>query len=70
MGERVSYYVTAKARGQTSDWQRARPVSLFDPGAAPYDPDYYLDKLDDWLERYAGFLGVPPPGGVQESLGL
>jgi hypothetical protein len=54
----------------TSDWQRARPVSLFDPSTAPYDPAYYLDKLDDWLERYAGFLGVPPPGGVQEDLGL
>jgi DNA polymerase elongation subunit (family B) len=70
MGERVSYYVTHKAKGMTSDWQRARPVSLFDPSTAPYDPAYYLDKLDDWLERYAGFLGVPPPGGVQEDLGL
>jgi len=70
MGERVSYYVTPKAKGKTSDWQRARPVSLYDPVAAPYDPRYYLDKLDDWLERYAGFLGVPPPGGVQESLAL
>jgi DNA polymerase elongation subunit (family B) len=68
MGERVSYYVTAKTKGQTNDWQRSRPVSLYDPIAAPYDPSYYLDKLDDWLERYAVFLGVPPPGGLQGEL--
>jgi DNA polymerase, archaea type len=70
MGERVSYYVTAKAKGKTNDWQRARPVSLYDPSTAPYDPSYYLDKIDDWMERYAAFLGVPPPGGVQADLDL
>jgi len=68
MGERVSYYVTAGSKGRTTDWQRARPLSLYDPEAAPYDPAYYLDKIDDWLKRYSSFLGVPPPGGVQESL--
>jgi len=26
--------------------------------------------IGDLAERYAGFLGVPPPGGVQEDLGL
>ena len=58
MGERVSYYITAKAKGKTSDWQRARALALHDPVAAPYAPDYYVEKLDDWLERYATFLGV------------
>ncbi len=58
MGDRVAYYITAKARGKTADWQRARPVALFDAAAAPYAPDYYLEKLDDWLERYGPFLGV------------
>ena len=38
MGDRVSYYITAKAKGKTSDWQRARPVALYDAKAAPYDP--------------------------------
>ena len=68
MGERVNYYITQKQKGKTSDWQRARPVSLYDPEQAAYDPDYYLEKLDDWLERYGGFLGVKPAGGVQDEL--
>lgn len=56
MGERVTYYITPKTKGRTSDWQRARPVQLFDPVEAPYDPSYYLEKLDDWRTRYAMFL--------------
>ena len=68
MGERVSYYITPKQKGRPSDWQRARPVALYDAAAAPYDPSYYLDKLDDWLERYGNFLGIKPSGGVQEEL--
>ena len=68
MGERVAYYITAKEKGKTSDWQRARPVALHDAATAPYDPVYYADKLDDWLERYGPFLGVTPPGGAQGEL--
>ena len=60
MGDRVSYYITMKQKGKSSDWQRARPVSLYDAVQAPYDPDYYLDKLDDWIERYGPFLGIKP----------
>ena len=61
MGDRMTYYITAKRKGRTSDWQRARPLALYDPVAAPYDPDYYAGKLDDWLERYGRFLGIEPP---------
>ncbi len=68
MGERVIYYISVKQRGGTSDWQRARPVSLYDAVQAPYDPDYYAKKLDDWLERYGPALGVKPPGGEQGEL--
>ena len=68
MGERVSYYLTVKTKGQTSDWQRARPAAGYDAVSAPYDPKTYLDKLDDWLERYGPFLGVKPAGGVQGDL--
>lgn len=68
MGERVAYYITPKQKGKTSDWQRARPVALYDAAATPYDPDYYTDKLDDWLERYGALLGVQPPDEAQGEL--
>ena len=68
MGERVSYYIGPKAKGQTSDWQRARPLALYDEGKAPYAVDYYLVKIDDWLERYGRFLGIQPEGLQQEML--
>ena len=72
MGDRVTYYVTARTKGRTSDWQRARALSLYDADAAPYDPWYYIEKLDDWLTRYGPFLGVKPleesPTGVQGEL--
>jgi DNA polymerase, archaea type len=69
MGDRVSYYLLPRQKGQTSDWQRARPVELFDAREAPYDPKHYLKKLDDWLERYGEFIDAPPGGGeVQGEL--
>ena len=70
MGDRITYYVTARTKGRTSDWQRARALSLYDAVAAPYDPLYYIEKLDDWLARYGVFLGVKPeqPAGVQGEL--
>lgn len=68
MGERVRYYITPKAKGKTNDWQRARALALYDAAAAPYDPVYYAEKLDDWLERYGPFLGVKPPPAAQGEL--
>ena len=72
MGERVTYYVTARTKARTSDWQRARPLALYDPLNAPYDADYYTEKLNDWLERYGVFLGTtkPQPEHVQGELGF
>jgi DNA polymerase I len=70
MGERVTYYITPKQKGKTSDWQRARPLGLYDPVAAPYDPDHYAGKLDDWIERYGRFIGVSePPKPVDDRQG-
>jgi DNA polymerase elongation subunit (family B) len=70
MGERVTYYITPKQKGRTSDWQRARPVSLYDPAVAPYDPDHYVGKLDDWIERYGRFIGASaPPKGTDPRQG-
>jgi hypothetical protein len=68
MGERVSYYITPKSKGKASDWQRARALALYDEITAPYDPDYYTEKLDDWLVRYGSFLGVKPAASAQGEL--
>lgn len=68
LGDRVTYYIGPKQKGRTSDWQRARPVELFDPVAAPYASDDYLEKLDDWLTRYGPFLGAKPPPPAQGEL--
>jgi len=72
MGERVSYYITARSKGRTNDWQRARPLAQYDAESAPYDPDYYIAKLDDWIKRYGAFLGIAPgeaqSGAVQGEL--
>ena len=68
MGDRVTYYITPKQKGKTSDWQRARPVELFDATASPYDPTYYADKLDDWIERYGKFIGAKPTPPAQSEL--
>ncbi len=68
MGDRVSYYILPREKGQNSDWQRARPLADYDANKAPYDPKYYLKKLDDWEKRYGTFLGLTPEGGVQGEL--
>lgn len=68
MGERVSYYITTKQKGMTSDWQRARPLAAYDATTAPYDPVYYLEKLDDWAERYGRFAGIAPQSSQQQLL--
>jgi len=56
MGDRVSYYIGPRQKGQTADWQRARPTQLYEKETYPYDPSYYLKKLEDWRKRYAVFL--------------
>lgn len=69
MGERVAYYIVPKRQGENADWQRAKAVELFDAETAPYDPHYYLEKLNDWIVRYGSFISVKPTG-VQEELHL
>jgi DNA polymerase elongation subunit (family B) len=69
MGERVSYYIGPKTKGRTSDWQRARAAALYDAEQWPYDPGYYLDKLDDWKTRYAGLLPAAEPSAPTETQG-
>lgn len=68
MGERLTYYIGVKRPGRVNDWQRARPLSLYDAEAAPYDPEYYLEKLDDWVVRYGGLVGAKPAAPAQAEL--
>jgi len=56
MGDRISYYIQPRQRGQTTNWQRARAVADYDPIQAPYDPSFYLKKLADWVTKYGSFL--------------
>ncbi len=53
-GDRISYYITKSSGGKKQpDWKRARPLSGYDTASAPYDPDYYVDKLRDICERFS-----------------
>jgi DNA polymerase, archaea type len=62
-GEPVTYYIAPGDKPRAPDWQRARPLEAYDAARAPYDPDYYLRKLDEWAERYAEFL---QPGAIAQ----
>ncbi len=55
-GDRVAYYIAPGEKKRLPDWQRARPVEHHDPEHAPYDADYYVRKIDDWIKRYRPFL--------------
>jgi DNA polymerase elongation subunit (family B) len=66
MGERVRFFIVAGEKGRTADWQRARPVEMFDADKLPYDARHYAGKLDDWLERYGAFL----EGAAEAGRGL
>lgn len=68
MGDRVAYYVAAKAPGLSADWQRARAVERYDPVAAPYSAEYYIAKIDDWRARYATFHPGLSAGAAQGEL--
>jgi DNA polymerase I len=56
MGERVTYYLAAREKGQTAEWQRAVPIDQFEPILRGYDAKTYLKKLADWRKRYSDFL--------------
>ena len=67
LGDKVSYYLVPKERGRSSDWQRARPIERFDAVSSPYDPAVYLEKIDEWLTRYAAFLQPEALARVRET---
>ncbi len=55
-GDQVIYYITKGEKKRSPDWQTARAIEEFNAETQPYDPAYYLEKLDDWAERYGEFL--------------
>ncbi len=66
-GDRVTYYIVRGEKKRMPDWQRARPVEHYDPEEAPYDPDYYTAKIDDWLKRYGAFLDDRSQAGAEQG---
>ena len=68
MGDRVSYYIGPKEKGQTANWQRAQPIEWYGNDGPPYDPTFYLKKLDDWRKRYDPFHVQLGKNGAQKEL--
>ena len=57
-GEKVSYYICWLDGKKNPDWKCARPVEMYDPKLLPYDAQYYLKKIDDWINRFAELSGT------------
>ncbi len=69
MGDRVTYYIARSKTGGSRDWERARLVEEYDPEEAPYDADFYVRKLNEWVKRYEEFVLPPKPSKpVQQEL--
>ncbi len=68
MGDRISYYIGPREKGQSADWQRAQPIDFFDSESLPYDPKYYVKKLNDWRKRYAPFHSALAEDPSQQEL--
>lgn len=61
VGDRVSYFISNAEFAKGPDWKRAWPVEMYDSEKLPYDPAYYLKKVDDWAEKFAEFLPRAEP---------
>lgn len=55
-GDKVSYFISNVDSSKGADWKRAYPIELYNPKTLPYDPSYYLKKLEDWQEKFSEFL--------------
>lgn len=64
VGDRVCYYISA-APPKTPDWKRAKPLE--EGGKTPYDPGYYLSKLDDWQKRFSDIAPFLKKQGCVQS---
>ena len=70
MGDRISYFIVPKEKGQTTNWQRARALEDYDAETLPYDPSFYLKKMEDWVTKYKPFLDMEKltEGDIQGDL--
>lgn len=68
MGDRVTFFIARSRTGGSRDWERATPIGDYDPARTPYDADFYLRKLDEWVKRYDEFVSPPAPRPVQGEL--
>lgn len=68
MGDRVTFFIARSKTGGSRDWERATPIGAYDPEETPYDAEFYLRKLDDWVKRYEEFVAPPAPRPVQGEL--
>ncbi len=57
VGDKVLFYMAVGSSPRDPDWKRARPTSMYDPKTAPYDPGYYISKIDDWRSRFSDLFG-------------
>ncbi|MBO6101775.1 MAG: DNA polymerase [Opitutales bacterium] len=60
-GDKVCYFISDAELKKGADWKRAYPAEMYDPKTLPYDASYYLEKLEDWKEKFADFLPKTEP---------
>ena len=53
VGDKVSYYIAQLDGKKNPDWKCARPIEQYDTTSMPYNPTYYLKKIDDWQKRFS-----------------
>lgn len=58
-GDQISYYVTGRGKG-IALYENCRPISAYDPARPDENADYYIDRLDQLLKRFAPFLPGEP----------
>jgi len=52
VGDKVLYYIAANEGKKMADWKLARPIDAYDKLKSPYNAQYYINKIDDWQERF------------------
>lgn len=70
VGDKVSYYMTKKKKKQQPNWQLVEPINEFHLVKRPYDPEYYIRKLEQTLGLLKAFLNKPEKVPIQSELCL